>query len=547
MRPTFKKSLMILSTLCLLTSCFKAESFRIVKYREENPKKINDSLASFLFGDMHGLTVGTLRTNAVPVKLALAAIILEKQDSDKRVKLNNDEIKKTFKSWGFFYSDSLPAGWNKAEKLPTHPYLPIGMDSGEILGHEGKERIEIMNFNCASCHTGTGYNADGKPNFKHIPGLPNTSLNLDKFLADVFSGLLRYSNDKDFADRIYVAMEVLFPEVTKKEITTLKLMHPVFKSTLNKFNEKFGSFLPTDFGGSGQSNAVGLFKSRFKVQKFEAKDPNEASYVSIPTLYKKGLRSSLLVDGSTAPVGDEFFREMNLADVTPEHLKKLAYSAVYFPVLVTGASEKGAIKELPELEKIITYFTRTTPEKFPGKIDQVKAARGRVQFENRCSSCHGRYEGDLLNQEIVSFPNKLVDLEKIKTDAKRVDGITQELVDNLGKSKIGEFFEAKTTHGYVAPMLSAVWATAPYFHNGSVPSLWDVMHPESRPETFKVGGHMLDFNKVGISFPEGYTPWTAPTFYNTKTLGRGNGGHEFPFNKMSEEEKSDVLEYLKLL
>jgi hypothetical protein len=53
--------------------------------------------------------------------------------------------------------------------------------------------------------------------------------------------------------------------------------------------------------------------------------------------------------------------------------------------------------------------------------------------------------------------------------------------------------------GYVAPILNGVWATAPYLHNGSVPTLWHLMHPESRPCRFEVGGHKLDSTKVGIA------------------------------------------------
>ena len=542
MRP-----LLLISFLLLLTSCFRSESFRIVQYHKENPKGTNEALATFLFGDMHGLTVNTLQTNAIPLKLALTAILLQKQDTDKSVQLDKKSIKVLFQSWGFFYSDSLPVGWDKSEKLPVHDFLPIGMDSGELLGNAGKERIEIMNFNCSACHSGTGYEANGKPNFKYVPGLPNTSINLDYFMSDVFSGLLKFSNDKAFADKTLLTIRNIFPETSDREISTLKIIKPILSKSINNFNKLYGAFLPTHFGGPGQSNAIALFKSRFHVQKFTAPATDEVSYVSIPALYKKGLRSSLLVDGSTAPIGDDFFTEMTMSDVTPEHIKKLANSAVYFPVLVTGASEKGSIKELPNLEKIINYFTFQGPEKFPGKIDTDKASRGRILFENKCSSCHGSYEGDLLNQNLTSFPNRLISIEKIGTDPVRLDRVSDALITNLGKSKIGKFFVAKKTGGYVPPMLNAVWATAPYLHNGSVPTLWDLMHPLLRPTSFAVGGHMLDFKKVGISFPEGYIPWTPPVIYKTEELGKSNKGHDFPFNKMNEDEKSDLLEYLKLL
>jgi mono/diheme cytochrome c family protein len=45
-------------------------------------------------------------------------------------------------------------------------------------------------------------------------------------------------------------------------------------------------------------------------------------------------------------------------------------------------------------------------------------------------------------------------------------------------------FEEKTV-GYVTPPLHGVWASAPYFHNGSVPDLWGVLKPEARPKVWR--------------------------------------------------------------
>jgi hypothetical protein len=45
-------------------------------------------------------------------------------------------------------------------------------------------------------------------------------------------------------------------------------------------------------------------------------------------------------------------------------------------------------------------------------------------------------------------------------------------------------FEEKTV-GYVTPPLHGVWASAPYFHNGSVPTIWGVLQPEDRPAVWR--------------------------------------------------------------
>src|SRR5213079_951338 len=99
------------------------------------------------------------------------------------------------------------------------------------------------------------------------------------------------------------------------------------------------------------------------------------------------------------------------------------------------------------------------------------------------------------------------------------------------------------TGGYVAPILSGLWATAPYLHNGSVPTLWHLMHPAERPTKFFVGGHRLDFKRVGIDgylddgtlrYPADYRPWSTPQLYDTREPGRANTGHVAQFKPLTE-------------
>ncbi len=64
---------------------------------------------------------------------------------------------------------------------------------------------------------------------------------------------------------------------------------------------------------------------------------------------------------------------------------------------------------------------------------------------------------------------------------------------------------------YKARSLNGIWATAPYLHNGSVPTLYDLLlpvnareaAPKARPVTFKVGAREFDPVKVGFRY-EGY-------------------------------------------
>ncbi|HEY1098712.1 MAG TPA: hypothetical protein VGF99_07280, partial [Myxococcota bacterium] len=76
-----------------------------------------------------------------------------------------------------------------------------------------------------------------------------------------------------------------------------------------------------------------------------------------------------------------------------------------------------------------------------------------------------------------------------------------------------------------------------------------------RPARFEQGGHALDYDKVGIAgvqdgdlwrYPDGYEPWMKRDVVDTTGPGRTHVGHTFPFTQMSEDEKRDVTELLKL-
>lgn len=95
---------------------------------------------------------------------------------------------------------------------------------------------------------------------------------------------------------------------------------------------------------------------------------------------------------------------------------------------------------------------------------------------------------------------------------------------------------------FKAGPLMGVWATAPYLHNGSVPTIFDLLSlPEERPAAFWVGGVELDTANLGFVSSEG----AGPFHFDTRLRGNGNMGHRFPETPLSTEQKLDVIEYLK--
>jgi hypothetical protein len=101
--------------------------------------------------------------------------------------------------------------------------------------------------------------------------------------------------------------------------------------------------------------------------------------------------------------------------------------------------------------------------------------------------------------------------------------------------------------GYVPPPLDGVWITAPYLHNGSVPTIENVLNSKSRPRYWKRNFNKGEYNyeKLGWKYKILSRPGGKKT-YNTDIPGYGNYGHRFG-DHLTEAERKAVIEYLKTL
>jgi len=207
-----------------------------------------------------------------------------------------------------------------------------------------------------------------------------------------------------------------------------------------------------------------------------------------------------------------------------------------------------------EFRDIEAWIDSLQPPKWPGPIDASLAAAGKTAFAAHCASCHGTYGPD------GSYPERLVSIDEVATDRVRLDSLTAGQRSDLNASWFGHFgadgqelTDRAAGHGYVAPPLDGVWATAPYFHNGSVPTLWHVLHPSERPTVWRRTPTGYDESRVGLevealnALPEGkLLPSVRRQYFDTRKPGKSGAGHDFP-DALSEDEKTAVLEYLKTL
>ena len=208
----------------------------------------------------------------------------------------------------------------------------------------------------------------------------------------------------------------------------------------------------------------------------------------------------------------------------------------------------------PAFRDIQQYLLSIEPPKYPYPVDAPLADRGKAVFAETCARCHGTY-GDA-----PTYPNKVIPLADIGTDPKRFENIGPK----FGHAYNASWFAQEgpggkpvtPTAGYQAPPLDGVWATAPYFHNGSVPTLDGVLDSAARPRvftrSFRTGEADYDREKVGwrvaaVAPPgPGVSGFERRKVYDTTKPGRGNGGHTYG-DHLTPDERRAVIEYLKTL
>jgi hypothetical protein len=98
---------------------------------------------------------------------------------------------------------------------------------------------------------------------------------------------------------------------------------------------------------------------------------------------------------------------------------------------------------------------------------------------------------------------------------------------------------------YKGRPLQGVWATAPYLHNGSVPSLWEMLlPPEQRSKTFYVGSREFDPKKVGYETAKSDS---NSFLFDTSVAGNTNTGHDYGNAGLADADRQALVEYMKSL
>lgn len=203
----------------------------------------------------------------------------------------------------------------------------------------------------------------------------------------------------------------------------------------------------------------------------------------------------------------------------------------------------------PDFDLVKAFIESLEPPPYPFAVDRGRAREGRKIFNRSCSGCHGTYG------EKGEYPGKVVALEKVGTDPIRLGAVSRTSKESYNRSwfsNYGKHPAELEPKGYIAPPLDGIWATAPYLHNGSIPTLYHLFHPDERPRVWERDENGYDRKRIGLAVeefnavPAGLSPRERRRFYDASLRSHGNRGHLFP-DRLTEEEKIRVLEYLKTL
>ncbi len=255
---------------------------------------------------------------------------------------------------------------------------------------------------------------------------------------------------------------------------------------------------------------------------------------------------------------------------------------------------------IDNLHRLETLAYKLTPPGWPAAfppIDTARAEAGKALFVEHCAPCHETYKTDglmrtyqlfpfaqtgtdplaainfelpvaLADGSIRPFPTAAGDLvKKIKLKGYQDAGYDASQIEELENRRVrkgpawdpmfrapmldsARFPDTAGRKVYRAKTLVGIWATGPFLHNGSVPTIYDLLSPAaSRPVTFPTGTRDYDPVKLGIQIdPAKYTlaPGQTAFTFDTRLPGNWNSGHEWKFYPdLTEDKRYAIIEFLK--
>ncbi|HJR75675.1 MAG TPA: hypothetical protein VJ805_01845 [Nitrospiraceae bacterium] len=398
--------------------------------------------------------------------------------------------------------------------------LPIGMSKRR---HMGLDRVFL---NCAVCHTSTVRDRpDAAPRI--ITGMPANTVDLMAFEKFLFA----CAKDAKFSP------EHIVPEVQRLSGEHLKaldryLVYPfaiyMMRDRLLMLEDRFSSMLKRPEWGPGRVDTFGSAKALFNFPMDDAPPSELIGVTDFPSIWLQGPRIGMQLhwDGNNTKV--------------EERNRSAAFG--------TGATP--ATLDRARIRRIEEWLSTREPPAYPYPINQTLAAKGGSIYKQYCAGCHGANGRSFEGQEV----GKVTPIQQINTDPHRLDSYTQDLAVNQNllyaetEDPNERFSHFRKTFGYANMPLDGLWLRAPYLHNGSVPTLRDLLEPSARrPKIFYRGYDVYDQAKMGFVSTVDEENGRAFFRFDTAVAGNSNAGHEGKRygTDLPAADKEALVEYLK--
>jgi hypothetical protein len=425
-----------------------------------------------------------------------------------------------FKTLPAMCSEKLPGGYASTGLIfePGHD-LPIGVSRRRRFG------VEQVGFNCALCHTSTVRESPGAPR-RLILGMPAQQLDLQAAIRFILDCSL---DSRTTAENIRGQFEATGQRLPLFERILLRigLVDRLKVQTLelqNRMEASLGPDLPD--WGNGRVDTFNPYKAiQFNWPLSQLPKSELIGASDFPSLWNQAPREGLQLhwDGDNDSVD-----ERNLS---------AALGAGVTPVTVDHAS----------IKRIRDWIWTLPPPEYPYSVDRALAARGAEVYRQQCVNCHAgaEFRKGSRGPGRVGF---VVPIDEIGTDPHRLNSYTEVFVANqlsLYPDSQYRFTHFRKTNGYASHPLDGIWLRGPYLHNGSVPTLRDLLEPpERRPKLFYRGYDVFDQRNVGFISTVPGEDGRQFTKFDTTLPGNSNSGHLYG-TTLSDTDKAALVEYLK--
>jgi len=392
--------------------------------------------------------------------------------------------------------------------------LPIGFSRRRLNGLDG------LGLNCAFCHTGTVRDTPESAPRIYV-GMPAHQFDIQGYFKFLFDAAL----DQRFTpDQMIPVMESLGADFDPIDRAFYRyVVINQVRLGLLQARDRLSAIIVNDEvppWGLGRVDTFNPYKAlQLNYPMHEVPVDELIGPADYPQIWNQAPREGLYLhwDGNNNSVD-----ERNLG-----------------AALGTGATPTSL--DYASLDRIDTWLREFPPPEYPYDIDRSLAAEGEPIYQTLCADCHD-FDGSRIGTTIP--------LDTIGTDPYRLHNYTYDLTVNQATLYAGmpwRFTHWRKSDGYACQALDGIWARAPYLHNGSVPTLRDLLEPpENRPAVFYRGYDLYDRENVGFvsDVPEA----NGREFFRMERTvpGNDNGGHLYGTD-LSPEKKAALIEYMKTL